>query len=372
MPPGRNEELRMLDKAAAEFAGKELAPDREVNDRFPFSPFFESVVQKAFELDFFHIILPESANGMNQAMTALGRLLEHICREDSSLGGIVFTTAAAHQIMLEAGSESELKKVAAGQSARQCLVSLPVFNNPSEIKHLAKARRNADAYILSGSLEYVVLGGIAAHALVPARLEEDKGYSFFLVNLAHPGVEKSEPVLSLGLRACPAVDMRFAGVEAVLIGEPGHGDAYFTRMADKFHFAAAAMSAGVMKGSFKDALTYAQGRFQGGQQIIKWSEVKMMLANMAIQIQNADMIMASAGQAVDGRLKGWQQQSRAAALLIQEMACTVTTDGVQAMGGAGYMKDYGQEKRMRDAKHLQALLGLAPLKRLKFLEEMLK
>ena len=63
----------------------------------------------------------------------------------------------------------------------------------------------------------------------------------------------------------------------------------------------------------------------------------------------------------------WQTRSRAAALLIQEMACEVTTDGIQVLGGAGYMKDFGQEKRFRDAKHIQALLGIAPLKKITLL-----
>ncbi|MFP3981639.1 MAG: iron-containing alcohol dehydrogenase [Desulfobacterales bacterium] len=66
------------------------------------------------------------------------------------------------------------------------------------------------------------------------------------------------------------------------------------------------------------------------------------------------------------------KNSRAAALHIQEMACGATTDGVQVMGGMGYMKDCGQEKRMRDAKHVQVLLGIVSLKRIRFLEKMIK
>ena len=97
----------------------------------------------------------------------------------------------------------------------------------------------------------------------------------------------------------------------------------------------------------------------------------MMLANMAVQIENADMILDSACRAVDAGRSRWEQKSRAAALHIQKAACEATTDGVQVMGGVGYMKDYGQEKRMRDARQLQSLLGLAPLKRIQFIEKMI-
>ncbi len=68
---------------------------------------------------------------------------------------------------------------------------------------------------------------------------------------------------------------------------------------------------------------------------------------------------------------GWDSCSRAAALLVGEMACDVTTDGIQLLGGVGYMKDFGQEKRFRDARHIQALLGIAPVRKINFLNEYL-
>ncbi|MFH2066122.1 MAG: transposase [Pseudomonadota bacterium] len=50
------------------------------------------------------------------------------------------------------------------------------------------------------------------------------------------------------------------------------------------------------------------------------------------------------------------------------MACKTTADGIQVMGGAGYMKDFGQEKRFRDARHVQSLLGMAPMKKISYLK----
>jgi alkylation response protein AidB-like acyl-CoA dehydrogenase len=50
------------------------------------------------------------------------------------------------------------------------------------------------------------------------------------------------------------------------------------------------------------------------------------------------------------------------------MACQTTTDGIQVLGGVGYMKDFGQEKRFRDARHIQLLLGSAPMKKIRYME----
>ena len=62
----------------------------------------------------------------------------------------------------------------------------------------------------------------------------------------------------------------------------------------------------------------------------------------------------------------------ATAVFVQKTACDVASDGVQILGGVGYMKDFGQEKRFRDAKHLQALLGMVPMKKLRFIENMIR
>lgn len=66
---------------------------------------------------------------------------------------------------------------------------------------------------------------------------------------------------------------------------------------------------------------------------------------------------------------GMGARLQAAAIHVLSAACDLTTNGVQVLGGVGYMKDFGQEKRMRDAKQVQALLGIFPLKKLKYLEK---
>ncbi|MDA8141120.1 MAG: acyl-CoA dehydrogenase family protein [Desulfobacteraceae bacterium] len=368
---GLDKELAMMAKAAKEFAAKQLAPNREESDKYPFGPLFTDVVEKAFGLDFFHILLPEALQGMSLGLNALGVVLENICREDASLGGIIFTTLAGQEILRHAGAAEPLKTICSAKRLHDFLIALPVFNNPAEVKHLAQAQPAEGGYTLSGTIEYVVLGSMAKQALIPARTPGAKDFSYFLVGLETAGLKKSEPVLSLGLHACPAVDMEFNRTPAKLIGQAGQGSLYFNQMADRMHAAAAAMSLGIMKGSFQEALDYARRREQGGQTIIHWSEVKMILANMALKINNAEMIVAQACQAADNQAPKWESRTRAAALHIQEMACDLTTDGIQVLGGVGYMKDFGQEKRFRDAKHIQALMGIAPVKKIKFLDALI-
>jgi len=99
--------------------------------------------------------------------------------------------------------------------------------------------------------------------------------------------------------------------------------------------------------------------------------VQKILANVAIMTQNAEMSVARACQAVDAKEKGWESCSRAVAVHVQSMAGEMTTDGIQVLGGVGYMKDFGQEKRFRDARHILSLLGMVPMKKINYIKKMI-
>jgi alkylation response protein AidB-like acyl-CoA dehydrogenase len=365
-------ELKSFEDLAHSFAAKELASKREEYDSYPFGPFFDSVVAKAYEVGLLGATLPEECGGIGQGISALCIILEHISAADASLGGIIFTNALSQEIMLAAGNKDELSSIMSQASdAKASLIACPSFCNPSETETKLEAVKNGDTYVLNDAVEYVVLGGISGHALVPARIKGLEGYSFFLINLADKGVTNSQPVFSLGLHACPVIDFNLSQVTGTLIGKEGKGTEYFGYASDRMHSAVAAMQCGIMKGSFHEALDYSQQRFQGGREIVNWSGLRMLLGQMAVQVKIAEMVVSEAAMAVENQEHQWNLYTRAAALHLSELACKLTTDGIQCLGGNGYMKDYGQEKRFRDAKHIQALLGLAPMRKLSMIKDML-
>jgi len=367
-----SEELKMLDGMAKDFAARELVDEREEHDHYPFGPLFEGVLAKALEVGFYTVMLPEDMGGSAEPISALCLVLKEVCRADASLGGIIFTNALAQEVIAQAGGKDLLAKMASEDGTyRQALIAFPSFNNQSEVDHSARAVAKGAVYELSGGVEFVVLGGTAARALLPARVEGKEGYSWFLVDLEGTGVEASEPVLSLGLHACPAVDLTLSGAAGELIGGEGEGDAYFEAAVDRLSVAAAAMSAGVMQGSFVDALDYCKQRMQGGREIVNWSEVRMLLSSIAVAGKVADLLVERTAEAVDRGEAGWQLASRATALQVQKMATQETSNGIQLLGGYGYMKDYGQEKRFRDAQQTQVLMGITPVLKLKYIRRII-
>ena len=155
---------------------------------------------------------------------------------------------------------------------------------------------------------------------------------------------------------------------ATLVGLEGQGQVYFEKAATRMQLAAAAMSCGIMKGSFDEAMAYCAERDQGGRKIHSWSEMQMLLADMALKVAVADILVSHACQAVDNQDPDWENKAGAASLHIQSAATTLVSEGIQALGGVGYMKDFGQEKRFRDAGQVQAFLGLEPIKRIRFIK----
>jgi alkylation response protein AidB-like acyl-CoA dehydrogenase len=366
-------ELKSFEDLAHSFAAKELSANKETNDRYPFGPFYETVVDKAYEVGLLGATLPEECGGIGQGMSALCVILEHISAVDASLGGIIFSNALAQEIMLAAGAKDLLSGIMGeAADAKSALIACPSFMNPCETRTTLEAIKIKDTYILNGTIEYVVLAGLAGHALVPARIKGQEGYSFFLINLADKGLTKSAPIFSLGLHACPAVDLTLVGIQGTIVGLEGQGEQYFGQAADRMHAAVAAMQCGIMQGSFQEALAYSQERFQGGWEIINWSGLRMLLGNMAVQVKVAEMVVSEAALAVEQQDQGWELYSRAASIHLSELATKLTTDGIQVLGGNGYMKDYGQEKRFRDAKHIQAFLGLAPMRKLGVVSAIIK
>lgn len=362
--------LSMIRKTAADFSKKELIKNREELDNKGTDELLRSILDKAFDMDFFHSAIPEPFGGTGLGITGLCAILEEICCDDASLGCILFSHAFSMKMLVCAGAEDLLETIRNnGNSANQIIVACPCSNNPSEVEHIADAIPDKDSYILSGQIPYVVPAILASRALIPGRIKGQEGYSWFMVDFNQAGVKAGKPVTSLGMHACQAVDLELVNAKGILAGHIGKGAEIFESAANTMHLATAAMASGIMKGSLKEALDYASKRNQGGRKIINWSELRMILADMAVQSKVAEMIVAKACELVEKNFPGWEHASRAAAIHALSAACDLTTNGVQVLGGVGYMKDFGQEKRMRDAKQVQALLGIFPLKKLKYLEK---
>lgn len=365
----QSDTLSMIKKTASEFTKKELLKYREELDNQSPNLNLDRILDKIFEMDFFHFAIPEANGGTGEGLSSLCAVLEEICCEDAGIGGILFSHTFSIKLLTAADATEFLNEISEkGKNSRQIMVASPCYNNPSEIEHFADAIPDKESYLLSGIIPYVVPAVFSSRALIPAKIKGYEGYSWFLIDIDQPGVNLGKHVKSLGMHVCQASDITLTKATGRLVGKIGQGAEIFENATDDMMIATAAMATGIMKGAFKEAVDYANKRKQGGRKIINWSALKIILADMSINTKIAEMVLKRGCEQADSKIAGWRQSTRAAAIHILMLASDLTTDGVQVLGGVGYMKDFGQEKRMRDAKQVQALLGIFPLKKLKYFD----
>ncbi len=359
-------EYKLLQGTSREFAQKVLLKHRAENDRYPLGNLDPVVFDKAYEMDFFHLWLPEKMGGLDRHLGKLCTILTNIAEVDASMATAVLTTAMAQEIMLQAGALDRLAEVYGRCAApMDALLAFAAFGNPLEQPPEISVMEKDGRLSLTGKVKGMVLGNLAKHLIVPGRFSNDADNSYLLVPSAQATMRIGEPVLGLGLRACPLVDIDFNETTGFLVGARGKAAEYYWRMYDQFILAGAAVAVGIMRGAFTDALKYSQARIQGGKKIGAWSEVQLLLADMALKVKSSELLIEHAGT---GSGINAIHDNIAAGLTVMEHAGHVTSDGVQILGGYGYMEEYSQEKRFRDAQHLQALFGISYLKKIHFIK----
>jgi alkylation response protein AidB-like acyl-CoA dehydrogenase len=366
------EELRAFNDLAHSFAKKELSAHVHEHE-FPYETGIASVMETAREAGLFGINLPMEWGGTGLNASALSGILEEISAIDAGMAGLLFTHAAALEIIATAaesdkGNCRSVYKTATGPDSIP--LAFQSYASPEEIE--LPEVSGEGTLLLNGTLPFLALGGMARYAVAAGARKKDRAFSYYLVDLSEHGVTKSDPILTLGFQACQAVDIDLKDVPGLLIGSEGKGEIYFHTMLSRMSLPAAAISLGIMEGSFKEALDYAGERWQGGRNIVDWSAVRMMLAEMAMAIEVGTSCLFGIRSSWDANSTNGDRSALAAAIHLGDLACSATSEGVQLLGGNGYMKDYGQEKRMRDARQARALLGMSGLKKMKYIERIIE
>ncbi len=367
----QNEDFRAFNDLACRFARKELLEHVHEHE-YPYRRKVTGVMKMAIEAGLFGINLPMNWGGTGLDASALAGIVEEISAIDAGMAAMLFTHAAALEIIAAAETSGasclSTYQLIAGQEGIP--LAFQSYVSPDEVD-FPEVSGN-DKYLLNGNLPLLSLGGMARYAVVAGVRQKDKGFSYYLIDLSAPGVTKSDPVLTLGFQACQAVDTNLKDVPGLLIGIEGAGNIYFQKMLSAMSVPAAALSLGIMQGCFNEAIDYAGQRWQGGRNIVEWSGVRMKLAEIAIQIDVAKSCLSGIRFAYDTASPDANHPAVAAAIHISELACGATSEGVQLLGGNGYMKDYGQEKRMRDAWQARSLLGMSGLKKMKYIDRIIK
>lgn len=223
------------------------------------------------------------------------------------------------------------------------------------LRMMTTARLEGDEYVINGAKNWITHGNSGDVAVVMVRTGESgssKGISAIVVERGTPGFSAGKKENKLGMRASETTEMIFDNCRVPkenLLGVEGEGFKQAMKVLDGGRISIAALSLGIAKGAYEAAVAYAKERHQFGQPIANFQGISFKLADMATEIEAAELLIRQAADMKNRGLK-MTKESAMAKYFASEVAVKVSTDAVQIFGGYGYTKDFPVEKFYRDSK----------------------
>ena len=231
-----------------------------------------------------------------------------------------------------------------------------------------RAERKGKDYLLNGTKMWVTNGGEADIYLLMARTMPGRGaagVSCFVVEKGTPGFSFGKTERKMGLHSSPTRELIFENctiADTQRLGAEGQGFKIALSSLDGGRVNIGAVAVGVAQAAFEIATRYAHEREQFGQAISTFQAIQFMLADMAIKIEAARLLVYEAAYKLDTAQSAGMYASMAKCFAT-DMAMEVTTNAVQVLGGAGYVRDYPVERYMRDIKVAQIFEGTNQIQR---------
>jgi acyl-CoA dehydrogenase len=376
--PSLSDEQQALRELARQFARNEIAPiapEADRNEEYPWE-----LVEKAHSSGLINVTVPEEYGG-----AGLGYFEDCLIAEELAAGCAgVYSSFVASTLGLTplnvAASPDQMERLmkpfcAQPALAAFCLTEPGAGSDVSSVR--TRARRDGDSYVLNGTKRFITNGGIAKLYTVTATLDPElrhRGLVLLVVPPDSPGLSVGKKEDKMGQRAGDTREVIFEDVRVPVdnrLGDEGEGFRLVMQTLDKIRAEVAAAALGVGRAAMEAALEYAKEREQFGRPIVSFQAIQFKLADMAIKLEAARLLVWRAAWLADQGLRN-SYESAIAKAFAADSAMEITTEAVQIFGGYGYIKEYPVEKYMRDAKLLQIYEGTSEIQRLVIARSMLK
>lgn len=239
------------------------------------------------------------------------------------------------------------------------------------------AKQDGDHWVINGTKNWITHGKSGDVAVVLARtgeLLDSRGITAFVVERGTPGFKAGKKENKLGMRASETAELVFEDCrihKSQVLGEIGEGFIQAMKVLDGGRISIAALSIGIAKGAYEAALKYSKEREQFGKPISEFQAIAFKLADMATQIEAAELLTYQAADLKNKHQK-CTKESAFAKYYASEVAVKVSTEAVQIFGGYGYTKDFPVEKFYRDSKLCTIGEGTSEIQKLVISREILK
>jgi len=369
----------MISQTVRDFAEKHVRPyvmEWDESQRFPIEV-FKLLGQQGL----MGVLVPEKYNGSGLGYFEYVAAIQELARVCGSVG----LSMAAHNSLctghiLTFGNEEQKQKYLPKLATAEWIGAwgLTEANTGSDAMRMrCVARKEGSDWIINGAKNWITHGISGDVAVVLARtgdLLDSRGITAFVVERGTPGFKAGKKENKLGMRASETAEMIFEDCrvpESQVLGKVGEGFIQAMKILDGGRISIAALSLGIAKGAFDAALKYSQEREQFGQPIFYFQAISFKLADMATQIEAAELLTL---QAADLKNRGEKvtRQSAFAKYYASEVAVRCSTEAVQIFGGYGYTKDFPVEKFYRDSKLCTIGEGTSEIQKLVIARDLIK
>lgn len=365
------EEQQMIRDTMRAFARERLAPFAPVWDREHTFP--AGALKELGELGALGMLVPEQWGGVGADYMSLVLALEEIAAGDGATSTIVSVqNSLVCSIILKYGTalqkSDRLPLLAQGkQLGCFCLTEPHTGSDAAAIR--TRADQDGDYYVLNGVKQFITTGKYADVAIVFAVTDPTlgkKGISCFMVPTNTPGYIVGRLEEKMGQHASDTAQILFDNCripKSAMLGEAGDGYRIALSNLEAGRIGIAAQSVGMARASFEVAQRYACERETFGVSIIEHQAIAFRLADMAMQIDAARLMVWRAALMKD-QGENCLKEASMAKVFASEMAEKVCSDAIQVLGGYGYVSDFPVERIYRDVRVSQIYEGANDIQRM--------
>jgi alkylation response protein AidB-like acyl-CoA dehydrogenase len=365
------EEQELARETARKFAAEELRPRLRELEKHG----LPDALRRRFDgLGVSLVDVPHEAGGLGLGAVTACLIHEELAFGDPGAAVALWGPHLAAAALVELATPEQAQRLLAPFSApgggvlRGAVAWTETGGGPVE-GFATRARRDpapGGGWVLDGEKRFVINAAEAELTIVFAQVEDDRGWdgagAFAVVGRA--GLHAGPRAAWLGLETVSAGALVLAGCavpeENQLSADPARVGRFFARAA----LATAARQVGLARASYEAALAYTQDRHAFGKPVAHFQAVSFNLAEMAMDVDAARWMVWRAAAELDAGAPTAQASVAKAAVQANEAAWRVADDGVQLLGGAGFIQDFPLEKWLRDTKALAMIGGTDELSRL--------
>ena len=363
------DEQREIREQVRRFAQNEIAPHAEQWDEENHFP--REILRPLAEMGLTGLLAPEELGGMQLSRLTGALIYEEIGKADMSTAVWLSVHNMVTGLICRYGNEAQRKRWVPGMASGELLgaFSLSEAHAGSDAANVrCTARRDGDDYVLNGTKFWVSSAGQADVYAVMARTSDDRarGISTLIVERDTPGFSIGKIERKMGMHSDPTGELVFEDCRvpaANLLGAEGDGLKIALSSLDGGRINIGAIATGVAQAALDVSVRYAQERTAFGKPIGAFEGLQFMLADMAIKVEASRLMVYQAGARMDDDDPETGKYAAMAKCFATDSAMAVTTDAVQVLGGAGYVRDWPVERYMRDVKVAQIFEGTNQIQR---------